>query len=63
MFVPDTPDAVKIYEQKKAINKDATLGSYFISAEKYETLKGFEVFPNDIIVCFLIQIRPAGFEF
>ena len=50
MFVPDTPDAVKIYEQKNAINKDATLGSYFISAEKYETLKGFEVFPNDIIV-------------
>ena len=50
MFVPDTPDAVKIYEQRNAINKDATLGSYFISAEKYETLKGFEVFPNDIIV-------------
>ena len=50
MFVPDTPDAVKVYEQKNAINKDATLGSYFISAEKYETLKGFEVFPNDIIV-------------
>ena len=50
MFVPDTPDAVKIYEQKNAINKDATLGSYFISAQKYETLKGFEVFPNDIIV-------------
>ena len=50
MFVPDTPDAVKIYEQKNAIDKDATLGNYFISAEKYESLKGFEVFPNDIIV-------------
>lgn len=50
MFVPDSPDAIKIYEQKNAINKDATLGNYFISAEKYETLKGFEVFPNDIIV-------------
>ena len=50
MFVPDIPDAVKVYEQKNAINKDATLGSYFISAEKYESLKGFEVFPNDIIV-------------
>jgi len=50
MFVPDTPDAIKIYEQKNAINKDATLGSYFISAEKYESLKSFEVFPDDIIV-------------
>ena len=50
MFVPDIPDAIKVYEQKNAINKDATLGSYFISAEKYESLKGFEVFPNDIIV-------------
>ena len=50
MFIPDSPDAIKIYEQKNAINKDASLGNYFISAEKYETLKGFEVFPNDIIV-------------
>ena len=50
MFVPDKPGAVKVYEQKNAINKDASLGNYFISAEKYETLKGFEVFPNDIIV-------------
>ena len=50
MFVPDSPTAIKVYEQKNAINKDATLGSYFISAEKYELLKGFEIFPNDIIV-------------
>ena len=50
MFVPDSSEAIKIYEQKNAINKDAALGNYFISAEKYETLKGFEVFPNDIIV-------------
>ena len=50
MFVPDNPGAVKVYEQKNAISKDASLGNYFISAEKYETLKGFEVFPNDIIV-------------
>ena len=50
MFVPDSPEAIKIYEQKNAINKDANLGNYFISVEKYETLKGFEVCPNDIIV-------------
>ncbi|MCI5620672.1 MAG: restriction endonuclease subunit S [Lachnospiraceae bacterium] len=50
MFVPNSPSAVKIYEQKNAINKDATLGGYYISEEKYESLRGFEVFPNDIIV-------------
>ena len=50
MFIPDSPTAIKIYEQKNAINKDASLGSYYISAEKYESLRGFEVFPNDIIV-------------
>ena len=50
MFVPDSPTAIKVYEQKNAINKDASLGNYFISTEKYESLKGFEIFPNDIIV-------------
>ena len=50
MFIPDSPTAIKIYEQKNAICKDASLGNYFISKDKYETLKGFEVFPNDIIV-------------
>src|SRR5699024_9666015 len=45
MFAPDNPGAVKVYEQKNAINKDASLGNYCISAEKYETLNGFEVFP------------------
>ena len=50
MFIPDSPTAIKVYEQKNAINKDASLGSYYISAEKYESLRGFEVFPNDIIV-------------
>ena len=50
MFIPDSPSAIKVYEQKNAINKDASLGSYFISKEKYESLKSFELFPNDIIV-------------
>ena len=50
MFIPDSPTAIKVYEQKNAINKDASLGNYFISSEKYESLKGFEIFPNDIIV-------------
>lgn len=50
MFVPESSDTVKIYEQKNAIQKDADLGKYFITKEKYESLKQFEVFPGDIIV-------------
>lgn len=50
MFVPDSDTAYKVYEQKNAIQKDHTLGSYYIDAEKYEELKGFAVLPYDIIV-------------
>ena len=50
MFVPESNNAIKVYEQKNAINKSANLGHYFISQEKYEELKGFEIFPGDIIV-------------
>ena len=50
MFVPDSPSAYKVYEQKNAIQKDHTLGSYFIDEKKYKELSGFKVEPNDIIV-------------
>ncbi len=50
MFVPKSNKTFKVYEQKNAINKDETLGKYFISESKFEELKGFEVFSNDIIV-------------
>ena len=50
MFVPESETAMKVYEQKNAINKNATLGHYFISPEKFEELKVFEIFSDDIIV-------------
>ena len=50
MFVPDSPLAYKVYEQKNAIQKDHTLGSYYIDENKYKELSGFKVEPNDIIV-------------
>lgn len=51
MFVPKGNGAVKVYEQKNAIQKDATLGDYYISREYFESkMKGFELFPGDIIV-------------
>ena len=50
MFVPDSSDAYKVYEQKNAINKDATLGHYYIDKSKFEELKRFAVQSEDIIV-------------
>ena len=51
MFVPKGNGAIKVYEQKNAIQKDATLGDYYICRDYFESkMKGFEVFPGDIIV-------------
>ncbi|WP_419196073.1 restriction endonuclease subunit S [Bacteroides fragilis] len=50
MFVPKSNDTYKVYEQKNAIQKDNTLGSYFITKEKYDSLIGFAIQPYDIIV-------------
>ena len=50
MFVPKSSQSYKVYEQKNAIHKDYTLGSYYITKEKYDSLIGFAVQPYDIIV-------------
>lgn len=51
MFVPKSLDAVKVYEQKNAIQKDHTLGEYYIARDYFEKkMRGFEIFPGDIIV-------------
>lgn len=50
MFIPDSKDSFKVYEQQNAIKKDWMLGKYFISKEKYESMKSFEIQSDDIIV-------------
>ena len=50
MFVKEGVDTFKVYEQKNAIQKDSTIGTYYISKEHFERLNAFEVQPNDIIV-------------
>ena len=46
MFVPKGNDTYKVYEQKNAIQKDCTLGTYYISKEKYDSLFVFSVQPQ-----------------
>ncbi len=51
MFVPKGADAVKVYEQKNAIQKDHTLGTYYITRQYYESkMRSFTVEPGDILV-------------
>ncbi|MBB1099588.1 restriction endonuclease subunit S [Limosilactobacillus agrestis] len=50
MFVPKGKNTFKVYEQGNAIRKNISYGSYYITREKYETLKSFKVEPGDIII-------------
>ena len=51
MFIPKSPGAIKVYEQKNAIQKDESLGSYYITRDYYDSrMSGFAVKPDDIIV-------------
>lgn len=51
MFVSEsTPNRIKVYEQKNAIQHNANIGNYFITYQKYSDMKGFEVRPLDFIV-------------
>lgn len=49
-FVEQASTTYKVYEQKHAIQKSADIGTYFIDAERFQTLKRFEVVPGDIIM-------------
>ena len=51
IFVTKSENSVKVYEQKNAIQKDSSIGEYYISKEYYETkMKSFTVESGDIIV-------------
>ena len=49
-FVEPSKTSYKIYEQKHAIQKNATIGSYYVTEEKFKELSRFELKPYDIIM-------------
>ena len=49
-FVPYSKNVYKVYEQKNAIKQNCNIGSYYISEEKFLTLKRFECKTGDIIM-------------
>ena len=50
LFVPKSDTTYKVFSQVNAIQKDATAGDYYISAEYYEKMKRFTVNSGDYIV-------------
>lgn len=51
LYVPKSADTYKVYIQVNAIEKDASLGEYFISKEYFDSkMSRFEVKPNDYII-------------
>lgn len=40
----------KVYEQQHAIKNDFSLGRYYITEEKFNEMKGFELLANDLIM-------------
>ena len=51
MFVPKGNGAIKVYEQKNAIQKNDSLGDYYIKKDYYlDKMKGFTLNGGDIIV-------------
>lgn len=51
LYVPKSDDAYKVYIQANAIEKDASIGDYYISKEYFDTkMYRFEVKPNDYII-------------
>ena len=50
IFVPKSNNTYKIYEQQHAIDKDISLGEYYIDKSRYSELYSFKVNPGDIII-------------
>lgn len=50
LFVSETSETRKVYEQKNAIDQSHTIGSYYISKEKFQELARFECGPGDFIM-------------
>ena len=50
IFVPESTDSVKVYEQQNAIKKDWKLSRYFITKKYAEDLNAFETHGGDIII-------------
>ncbi len=49
-FVEPSDTTYKVYEQKHAIQKSSTIGTYYVTEEKFQELKRFECVSGDILM-------------
>ena len=49
-FVEPNETTYKVYEQKHAIQKSANIGTYYVTAEKFDELRRFECVAGDILM-------------
>ena len=49
-FIEPDETTYKVYEQKHAIQKSATIGTYYVTAEKFDELRRFECVAGDILM-------------
>ena len=49
-FVEPDETTYKVYEQKHAIQKSSTIGTYYVTAEKFAELRRFECVAGDILM-------------
>ena len=45
-----TETGVKVYAQENIFQEDFTIGDYYISEERYQTLKGCKLEPGDLVI-------------
>ena len=45
-----TETGVKVYAQENIFQEDFTIGNYYISEERYQTLKGCKLEPGDLVI-------------
>ena len=50
MFVKQGKNTYKVYEQKNAIKKDLSIGTYYLNESDFHRLRSFEVIEGDIIM-------------
>ncbi|MBC3805793.1 restriction endonuclease subunit S [Undibacterium seohonense] len=62
-----THAGVRVYGQQQVIPDDFTIGDYYISESKFETMRRYEVFPEDVLISVMgtvgkVAVVPYGVE-
>lgn len=62
-----TTSGVRVYGQQQVIPDDFTIGDYYISEDKFESMRRYEVFPEEILISVMgtvgkVAIVPFGIE-